>query len=99
MATEFVSTTDPTVQFVRFFGGASRGVCFEFGTVTNFERVCTSADNGSAFWPNTGPQMPGDPNTRQDFERLCREGRVTFGEFPVTVCVGTGELFRFTVEE
>lgn len=106
MSTEFVSRTSRSfgdaasleLGFVRFSGGRRRGVLFEFGTVTNFERVLRLMRRGEKFVP-VGTDMDVDPDSADDLERLMADGRVTFGAFPVTVAVGSGELFNFTVEE
>lgn len=99
MATDFTTTSTDEVAFVRFFGGPDRGACFEFGTVTNFEAVCRAADQGEQFVP-CGAPMDTDPEfTRAGLERAVVEGRVTFGEFPVTVEAFSDAAFRFTTEQ
>ena len=102
MATEFTLTTAGTfdednLAFVRFFGGTARGVTFEFGTLSNFERVCAALRAGETL-VLLGGALAGDPATADDLEALVVAGRVTFGEFPVTVSVGSGNLFTFTEE-
>lgn len=101
MSTEFVSTTTEEVGFVRFCrtSPCGAGTSFEFGTMTNFEHVVRALRSGDAFVPVGGSDMPGDPVTADDVERMVATGRATFGEFPVTVEVGSGEMFRFGVEE
>jgi hypothetical protein len=104
MATAFVSRTAASLdewdetEFVRFSGGRRRGVLFEFGTVSNFERVLRLMRRGERF-VSLGMSMDVDPKSADDLERLMVDGRVTFGDFPVTVEVGSGEMFRFSVEE
>lgn len=100
MSTEFVTDTTEEVAFVRFCRTAPTGerTSFEFGTVSNFEACCTAADNGETFHPEGSP-MDTDPEfTRAGFEAMVVSGRATFGEFPVTVEVGSGAMFRFGVE-
>lgn len=96
MSTEFTETVSGETFFVRFYGGPARGSVFEFGTMTNFENVCRMFDNGFEFESVYGDSPFG---SRQDVEDAVVAGRVTFGEFPVTVAVGSGEMFRFGVEE
>lgn len=98
MSTEFLSTVTDETAFVRFFGGVAQGTCFEFGTMTNFENVSAAMRAGEEFVP-LGSDLEDDPFTADDLDALVMAGRVTFGEFPVTVEVGSGEMFRFTVEE
>lgn len=100
MSTEFVSTTTEEVGFVRFGRTSPCGAStsFEFGTMTNFENVVRAMRGGERFVP-LGTDMVGDPVTAEDVERMVATGRVTFGEFPVTVEVGSGDMFRFTVED
>lgn len=106
MSTEFTSTTTEQVGFVRFAGSVEgtdgervRCTMFEFGTVSQFERVCSAMRQGDRFEPFGGGPCNGDPETVEDLERLVVEGRVTFGRFPVTVEVGSGQMFDFTVEQ
>lgn len=98
MSTEFTSTATDELAFVRFFGGAGRGTCFEFGTVSQFERVLAAMEAGEQFLP-VGECLDLDPDTADELRSLMADGRVTFGEFGVAVEAGSGELFRFTVEE
>ncbi len=97
MATDFTSTATNRLAFARWFGGTDRGTLFEFGTVSQFERVTAALRAGETFAP-VGADLDGDPTTAEDLEQLLVAGRVTFGEFPVTVETGTGELFDFTEE-
>lgn len=99
MSTEFVSTTTDELGFVRWFGGQGRGLCYEFGTVTNWETVASWVRAGDTFRPLGGFECNEDPVTASDFEALIVSGRATFGEFCVTIEVGSGELARFTVDE
>jgi len=97
MSTEFASTATDSLAFVRFFGGTDRGTCFEFGTVSQFERVTAAMRAGETFAP-LGGDLAGDPTDAGSLEALLVAGRVTFGEFGVTVEAGSGEMFDFTVE-
>lgn len=100
MSTEFTQPgqTDDT-EFVRWSGNSTTGpgTAFEFGTITNLERVLASFDCGITFEP-LGAPMADDPTDRASLEALVISGRVTFGEFPVTVEVGSGQSFRFGEE-
>jgi hypothetical protein len=99
MATDFVNAQDfDQLAFVRFWGGTARGVLFEFGTVSQFERVTAALRTGADVLP-LGQRLDGDPVTADDLDRLLVAGQVTFGQFPVTVEVGSGNLFNFTVED
>lgn len=107
MSTEFCSTTTEEVLFVRWYAGPDRGACFEFGTVSNFEAVCEAVDGGETFYeavPSTleGPGRRASRldvlSTRECLEELCAAGRVTFGEFPITVAMFSEEYFRFGLE-
>jgi hypothetical protein len=55
-------------------------------------------DDGEVFVPFDGPGMDGDPVDRASLEALMVAGRVSFGRMPVTVAIGSGEMFRFGVE-
>lgn len=101
MSTEFVSRSTGEVGFVRFGRTAPTGerTSFEFGTMTNFEFVVGMLRAGDRFDPLGGSPMESDPETVEDVERMVASGRATFGEFPVTVEVGSGDMFRFGVEE
>lgn len=101
MSTEFVLTDDPEfVGFVRWAGAPTGQPRFEFGTVTNFETVVRMIRNGFEFEPLGGGRLASDPEmTPEGIEWLVAEGRATFGEFPITVAVGSGDMFRFGVEE
>lgn len=100
MSTEFSSTATDELAFVRFAGSADgvRCTCFEFGTFSQFERVTAAMRAGETFVPLTD-DLADDPTSADDLDALVVAGRVTFGRFPFTVEVGSGELFRFTVEE
>lgn len=107
MSTTFTSDTTEETAFVRWCGrrDADGGVtCFEFGTVSNFEAVMAACDAGETFSGDDGSRGPGqfrvpDPEfTRAGFEQAVVEDRVSFGEFCFTVEVGSGDMFRFTVE-
>ncbi len=99
MSTEFVSETTNEVAFLRFFGGPDRGACFDFGSMTNFERVLTALDSGERFRP-VGGSLDTDPSqTRQGFEQLVRDGRATFGEMSFTLELGSGDFVRLFEEE
>lgn len=101
MSTEFMSATTDEVAFVRWGRTAPTGerTSFEFGTMTNFEGCCAAADNGETFIC-TQSALEGDPAewTRETFEAMAASGRATFGDFPIVVAVGSGEMWRFTVE-
>jgi hypothetical protein len=101
MSTEFVSTTTEEVGFVRFCRTSPCGArtSFEFGTVSNFEAVVAAMRGGDRFVPWGSGPLEGDPVTAEDVEAMVASGRATFGEFPVTVEVGSGEMFRFSVEQ
>jgi hypothetical protein len=96
MSTEFTSATTGETMFVRW--AANHGAAFEFGTVSNFEQVAAQMRAGDTFTPENGAAMDVDPATEQQLNELVVAGRVTFGQFPVTVAAGSGEMFRFTVE-
>jgi hypothetical protein len=98
MATDFVNRTTNELGFVRFYGGDARGTLYEFGTVSQFERVLAALRAGEVF-DALGRRMLDDPTTARRLSDLMADGRVTFGEFPVTVEVGSGDLFNFTTEE
>lgn len=100
MSTEFRTSTTDELAFVRFFGGTDRGACFEFGSVSNWERVREAAANGETFVPEFGQgSLDSDPEfTPEGFDEVVRSGRATFGEFPVTVALGSGDAFNFTTE-
>lgn len=97
MSTEFLSRTTGEMGFVRWAGGM--GGRFEFGTVTNWETVVAWVRAGDRFDPLGGWTLEGDPVTAEDFEELVVSGRASFGEFSVTVEVGSGEMARFTMDE
>lgn len=97
MSTEFTSTVTGEVGFVRW-SGSGNGVSYEFGTMTNWEAVRAAMEAGESFAPEGGCTMDSDPATAADMERLVVDGRATFGQFPVTVELGSGEMFQFTVE-
>jgi len=101
MSTEFRTTTTDEMAFVRFCRSNESGTArtsFEFGTVTNFERVCAGCDAGETFFGDQGP-LDSDPEfTRAGFEAALVDDRVTFGTFPFTVEVGSGDAFRMTEE-
>lgn len=98
MSTEFCSTTTEEVLFVRWYAGPDRGACFEFGTVSNFESVCEAVDGGETFFEAVPSTLEGPESTRECLEELCAAGRVTFGEFPITVAMFSEEYFRFGLE-
>lgn len=102
MSTEFTASSTGEMAFVRYCRTAPCGArtSFEFGTVTNWEAVVAAARAGETFHPETGDwgSMDTDPVTAEDFEAMAASGRATFGVFPVTVAVGSGEMFRFAVE-
>jgi len=101
MSTEFVSQTAASLddwdatEFVAW--GRKGGVAFEFGTMTNFERVRRLAELGETFVGLGSTLVPF--TTAAELDQLVADGRVTFGDFPVTVAVGSGTLWRFTVED
>lgn len=99
MSTEFTSQMTDEMGFVRWGQRTTDGTrtAFEFGTVTNFERVCAMMRMGDSFQPQ-GMTMAGDPSTVEDMEQAMVDGRVTFDEFAVTVAVGSGEAARFSLE-
>jgi len=97
MSTEFFSSVTGELAFVRWAGRSLGATAFEFGTVTNWETVVRAARAGETFEP-LGMGLAGDPVTAAEFEALVVSGRASFGEFPVTVELGTGEMFRFSVE-
>lgn len=98
MSTEFQSRSTSELGFVRWAGG--RGTTrFEFGTVTNWETVLDWVRSGDQFDPLGGCVLSGDPVTAEDFEQLVVSGRASFGEFPVVVELGSGEMTRFSLEE
>lgn len=86
---------------------------FEFGTISNFEACCDEAiiaegynrlaealmlPTVPAFEP-LGGSLDSDPEfTKAGIEAMVASGRATFGEFPITVAVGSGDMFRFTFE-
>jgi len=72
---------------------------FEFGTMTNWEAVRAAAASGDTFEHWSG-ECEGDPDgTAEWFDTIVRNGRASFGDFGITVEVGSGELWRFTVEQ
>lgn len=101
MSTEFSSDTTDELAFVAFAGGPV-APCLEFGTMTNFEAVCTALDAGDTFsglgFPAELNGVPSTVTSRSQLEALVVEGRVTFGRFPVVVALGSGEAFRFSFE-
>lgn len=101
MSTEFTSRTTGETAFVRFCRTSPCGArtSFEFGTVTNWEGVVAAVEAGEVFDPEPGQgSMATDPVTADDFRDMVASGRATFGVFGMTVEVGSGEMFRFTVE-
>ena len=97
------------VRFVRFcgaltdqqerekiFGVEARRSLLEFGTVTNFEEVCTMMDMGFTF----SPVGSSDDRTgsRETLEAAMVRGEIRFGQFPVTIALGSGDSFRFSEE-
>jgi hypothetical protein len=104
MSTEFRTATTDELAFVRFCGRRAGQeidgfrTCFEFGTQTNFRNVVRAVQQGETFIPDQS-SLAGDPVTVEDFLCMFSNGRATFGQFPVTVEVGSGEMFRFTVED
>ena len=106
MSTEFFcdQLDEPVfdVRFARWCTSAARGEevgrrdLLEFGTVTNFEEVCQMMDMGFTFSP---VGMSDDrTDSRASLEAAMARGEVTFGEFPMTIRLGSGEHFRFTEE-
>lgn len=100
MSTEFVSTLTGDVGFVRFGRTAPDGsrTSFEFGTVSNWELVRSWVAAGDTFEP-LGSTEELDFSSVDTLDELVASGRATFGEFPVTVEVGSGDAFRFGVEQ
>lgn len=100
MSTEFRTTTTEEVAFVRFGRTAPSGesTSFEFGSVSNFEACCAAADAGETFFGDQGP-LDSDPEfTRAGFEAMAASGRATFGEFPFTLELGSGDAVRLFTE-
>lgn len=100
MSTEFRTVTTDQLAFVRFGKTAPDGerTSFEFGSVSNFEACCTAADRGETFVGDQGP-LDSDPEfTRAGFEAMVASGRATFGVFPATVALGSGDAVTFTQE-
>lgn len=95
MATEFRTTSTDELALVRFFGGTTRGMCFELGTVTNFENVTRALRTGEQLMSNQGERLN---LTAESLEQLCADDRVTFGEMDVTVELGSGDMLRMTEE-
>lgn len=104
MSTEFHSEDDQ-FAFLRWGCRTDHHVggertAFEFGTITNFEKVLMALEQGQTFKPYDGSPLASDPPmTVNAFLDMARTGRATFGEMSITVAVGSGELWRFTVEE
>lgn len=101
MSTEFRTTTTDEMAFVRFCRASDSGhrTSFEFGTMTNFENVLTACDRGETFRGDQ-PGLDSDPEfDRAGFEQAMVDGRVTFGEFGVTVELGSGDAARFSLEQ
>lgn len=96
MSTEFVSRATGDLGFVRWAGKS--GCRYEFGTVSNWENVVSWVRSGDCFRPVGGVWLDGDPESVDDFELLVASGRASFGSFPVTVELGSGEMARFTLE-
>ncbi len=98
MSTEFRSQTTDELAFVRWAGKVDGRLCprFEFGTVTNWEQCRHAADEGEIFFA-----LGEDPSGFEPewFDEVVVDGRASFSEFPITVEVGSGELFRFGVEQ
>jgi hypothetical protein len=99
VSTEFRNRSALELGFVRFYGGPRRKACYEFGTMTNFEHVCKQMRAGDQYGPYCGEELAGDPESAGDLEELLMQDRVTFGEMGITVEVGSGDAWRFTVEE
>ncbi|MFD9964898.1 hypothetical protein [Amycolatopsis sp. NPDC058986] len=98
MSTEFRSAATGELMFVRWSGrSADITTAIEFGTITNFE-YAAAARAGDTFLP-IGMPLDDDPASAADLVDLVTNGRATFGQFPVTVEVGSGEMWRFTVKE
>lgn len=97
MSTEFLSQTTGELGFVRYAGGSQTR--FEFGTMTNWETVTSWVRSGDRFEALGGCSLDGDPVTAADLEALVVSGRASFGQFPMTVEVGSGEMARFSLEE
>ena len=106
MATDVTIKDDYDYVLFVIWCGRRDGVgppLYDFGTVTNFEHVCELLDSGVEMEP-MGSRFKAEhaayfDGTRAGLERAMRDGLVTFGEFPVTVAVGSGAIWRFTVEE
>ncbi len=67
--------------------------------MTNWENVLDWVRSGDQFDPVDGSALTGDPVTTTDFEQLVVSERASFGEFPVTVELGSGEMAQFTLEQ
>lgn len=101
MSSEFRNSHTGEFAFLRWGKTAPGGepTSFEFGTITNFENVLAAIERGETF-ETLGNGLESDPElTVESFKEMAASGRATFGEMPVTVEVGSGELYRFTVEE
>lgn len=99
MSTEFVSRVTRNLGFVRWGAGPTVGCRYEFGTITNWENVTSWVRAGDQFYPLGPSSMDSDPVTAEDFEQLVVTGRASFGEYPVTVAVGSGDIAKFETEE
>ena len=99
MSTEFHARSTGELGYVRFYSGARGGACYEFGTVSNFEHVLRQLRAGDKYGPECGAQLRTDPQTVDDLEELVARDLVSFGEMGITIEPGSGDAWRFTVEE
>lgn len=95
------------VRFVRFCGrtadeaaatGARRD-CLEFGTMTNFESVCSMLDMGLVPVGECGERADERMTSRAALEAALVAGDVRFGQFPCTVVAGSESEWRLSTEE
>jgi len=98
MSTEFRTKSTDELAFVRYCGkvDGQRQRRFEFGTISNWEACQRASRQGEWFVPLGEGGTVTDPDW---FHTVVVDGRASFGEFPVTVELGSGEMFRFGVEE
>ncbi|WP_378736026.1 hypothetical protein [Nocardia brasiliensis] len=96
MSTEFSFNNNGGLAFVRWGRGNDLG--YEFGTISNFEYVLAELESGAEL-ESEQDLLESDPTTAAKLKEAVVDGRVTFGEFPVTLLLRSGDLYRFTVEE
>ncbi|WP_306358759.1 MULTISPECIES: hypothetical protein [unclassified Nocardia] len=98
MSTEFKFELGGDLAFVRWSRGQGKGVAYEFGTRTNLAYVMNRMAEGDQLVADQA-SMDTDPVNPVALLDAMAARLITFGEFSLTLEVGSGDLWRFSVEE